>query len=1193
MIGNKSKTKFEHARVLPSLLGYLTFFILLALFIAPTVFAFANPATVLLGEAGNFAVLSKVAISDTVPTATVITGDIGVSPAAATLITGIACSEVVGTIHVVSAGGATLACQTIDPAYLTPTIGSMETAYTDASSRTPGDIVSLSTALDGLNLTPGVYNAANLDLSNNTSVTFDCAGDSSGVFIMQTAGHLDIGTNAHVVLIGGCKSTNIFWAVAGTTTINGGVGTESTFYGTVLGGPATSEIAVVTGSTVIGRLLGQKGIALDQDIITLDQTAPVIFGATTVGFAGANPDTVYGHDQNIRIRLISNELGSGIATLDVNFIDINGTSVWVRATKVDVNNYDINTGHDWNHTFTSVTLKIRVSDNAGNSTASTDLNNQIILNNSITPSGLGGATTNFNDVNNFSAVENLTFEKVGLGKIVFLSDVNLSDPLVIAQLQNLNNAITFSDSNTGNRIIDFNTSGFSGALNGIDVNVTIYGLTFATMPGLLHEGIRCDNNAQECTTSYVGGTFSFTSTLGFSEYEIDGNAPILTNTTTAGAVTATLGVSLNENATCKYTSNVDLNYDTIIDVNATSANTSASWLLSDLNYATIYTENIWCRDLAGNDSNLLVSFTTNAAPLTIVNLGTAGNFVILAKTGISTTGTTSIIGDIGVSPIDSTAITGFGLIMDPSNQFATSSLLTGKIYAADYTVPTPGDLTTAVSNMETAYTDAAGRATPDYTELGAGDISGMTLYPGLYKWGTGVIINNGVTLDCQGDANAVYIFQIGDTLTVGNGAIVTLSNSCLAKNIFWQVAGQTTLGTTTVFNGTILDQVAIVLNNGGTLNGRALSQTAVTLIGNSVNDVNGVVDTTAPIIDLNSTIPSTTIINDTNASIDVNSNERVTCRYNINSDINYALMNTGSTFDSNGIISLVDLIGGTDYNLFVRCRDSAGNDSNGSKLFSFTTVGDTTKPIISLSGLTKTTNSAQVTINTNEGVTCRRSTSDLNYDLMPTDVNLVITTSSGTGSGAISLSGLTASTAYNFYVVCRDSNNNDSNATVSFSTNAQSSGGGSSGGSGLAPCTSYTYSNWNVCDANGIQTRTIVSSVPTWCTGKPILSQTCNVAPIENPTTPVVTPTQPETSTPTTPVVTPTQPETSTPIVPGTGLVTATTPSIDWVMVAIILILIAAIAGAGYVVVRNNQRIEAEKQYVSEKENESARKLKK
>src|SRR3972149_6434781 len=84
----------------------------------------------------------------------------------------------------------------------------------------------------------------------------------------------------------------------------------------------------------------------------------------------------------------------------------------------------------------------------------------------------------------------------------------------------------------------------------------------------------------------------------------------------------------------------------------------------------------------------LAAGTASAAPST-VNLGTAGNFVILAKSGISTTGTTSITGDIGVSPIDSSAITGFGLIMDSSNTFSTSSLVTGKIYAADYTTPTP------------------------------------------------------------------------------------------------------------------------------------------------------------------------------------------------------------------------------------------------------------------------------------------------------------------------------------------------------------------------------------------------------------------------------------------------------------------------------------------------------------------------
>ncbi|MBA3017423.1 MAG: DUF3494 domain-containing protein, partial [Desulfobacteraceae bacterium] len=138
-----------------------------------------------------------------------------------------------------------------------------------------------------------------------------------------------------------------------------------------------------------------------------------------------------------------------------------------------------------------------------------------------------------------------------------------------------------------------------------------------------------------------------------------------------------------------------------------------------------------------------------------VDLGSAGNFVILSKSGITTTGTTSIVGDIGVSPIAATAITGFGLILDSTNQFSTSdpsSLVTGKVYAADYAVPTPAKMTTAVSDMETAYTDAAGRTLPDATELGAGDISGMTLAPGLYKWGTGVLITSvGVTL--SGGAN--------------------------------------------------------------------------------------------------------------------------------------------------------------------------------------------------------------------------------------------------------------------------------------------------------------------------------------------------------------------------------------------------------------------------------------------------------
>jgi hypothetical protein len=225
--------------------------------------------------------------------------------------------------------------------------------------------------------------------------------------------------------------------------------------------------------------------------------------------------------------------------------------------------------------------------------------------------------------------------------------------------------------------------------------------------------------------------------------------------------------------------------------------------------------------------------TPNNGPAA-VNLGTAGNYVILTKSGISTTGTTHITGDIAVSPIASTAITGFGLIADSSNKFSTSSLVTGKVYAANYAVPTPATLTTAVSDMETAYTDAAGRSNPDATGLGAGEIGGLTISPGLYKWGTGVSITTDVTLNAGGNSNAVWIFQIGQGLTVASGKKVILSGGAQANNIFWQVSSNAEIGTGAQFNGNILAKTAINLRTGASINGRILAQTAVTLDANAV-----------------------------------------------------------------------------------------------------------------------------------------------------------------------------------------------------------------------------------------------------------------------------------------------------------------------------------------------------------------------
>ncbi len=221
------------------------------------------------------------------------------------------------------------------------------------------------------------------------------------------------------------------------------------------------------------------------------------------------------------------------------------------------------------------------------------------------------------------------------------------------------------------------------------------------------------------------------------------------------------------------------------------------------------------------------------AQSTAVNIGTAGDFVILSKSGISTTGVTSITGDIGVSAAASTYLTGFGLIMDASGTFATSSLITGSAYAADYTTPTPAKMTAAISDMETAYTDAAGRTLPDSIELGAGDITGRTITGGLYKWGTGVLIGaGGVTI--SGSSSDVWVFQISQDLVLANGAAVTLSGGAQARNIYWQVAGQVNLGTTAVMKGIILCQTQIAFNTGATLEGRALAQTAVTLDANAI-----------------------------------------------------------------------------------------------------------------------------------------------------------------------------------------------------------------------------------------------------------------------------------------------------------------------------------------------------------------------
>jgi len=236
------------------------------------------------------------------------------------------------------------------------------------------------------------------------------------------------------------------------------------------------------------------------------------------------------------------------------------------------------------------------------------------------------------------------------------------------------------------------------------------------------------------------------------------------------------------------------------------------------------------------------SFTTNATALTVqgpVNLGAAGNFTILTKTGIDASGAagTLVTGDIGVSPTAAISITGFGLVADPSNVFSTSTLVTGRVFAADFAPPTPANLTTAVANMETAFTDAAGRPAgvgPNLNLLAGNLTPSQTLAPGVYTWNTPGDVSISTNLTLTGGANDVWIFQITGTLRLETGVRILLAGGAQAKNIFWQVSGAVTLLPNSHFEGVILAQTNIAVQTSATANARFLAQTATTLQGNPV-----------------------------------------------------------------------------------------------------------------------------------------------------------------------------------------------------------------------------------------------------------------------------------------------------------------------------------------------------------------------
>ena len=224
--------------------------------------------------------------------------------------------------------------------------------------------------------------------------------------------------------------------------------------------------------------------------------------------------------------------------------------------------------------------------------------------------------------------------------------------------------------------------------------------------------------------------------------------------------------------------------------------------------------------------NETYNLATNTGSQKPVNLGIAGDFAILSKTGITDVYKSAITGDIGTSPITGAAI------------LVSCTEVVGTIYTVDAAGPLPCSvpnatrLTAAVGDMQTAYTDAAGRINPDFLNLGAGNIGGKTLTPGLYKWTTALTIPTDITI--SGNSTDVFIFQVAGTLKLSSAVRMTLIGGVQAKNIFWVVSDAVTCGTTSHFEGNILGMTGINFQTHATINGRLLAQTAVTL---QMNDV--------------------------------------------------------------------------------------------------------------------------------------------------------------------------------------------------------------------------------------------------------------------------------------------------------------------------------------------------------------------
>ena len=420
------------------------------------------------------------------------------------------------------------------------------------------------------------------------------------------------------------------------------------------------------------------------------------------------------------------------------------------------------------------------------------------------------------------------------------------------------------------------TATFSEDMASASINQTTFTVVNATLGGTAVTGtVTYATDAKTATftpttPALLPASTLFTAKITTTATDLAGNALALTQwdfttgttaDTTAPSISSTIpanndtNVTLNANIAATFDEAMDpltistttftlMQGITNIPGEVTYVGTNAIFNPTDnLTASTPYTAQVTTgvKDLAGLAMGVdkTWSFTTGTAvaagPAPVV-LGTADNFAVLAKTSVSTIPPSQVTGNVGVSPAARGYLTGWSETAAIDDTFATSTQVVSpfKLYAADYLGSTSENLRVAVLNMQSAYTDAAGRTASSAatTNVGGGTLTSLTLVPGVYEWGSAITIPTDLTL--SGSATDVWIFKVSGTLDMAANKNVILSGGALPKNIFWQVTETVTMGAGTHFEGIVLGKTLIRFGNLSTINGRLLAQTAVTLDATTV-----------------------------------------------------------------------------------------------------------------------------------------------------------------------------------------------------------------------------------------------------------------------------------------------------------------------------------------------------------------------